>query len=308
MFILLLIGLAVVVTGAIAYTLHLLTHPPRRTYASAVSASRPGDPSELTESMGGPRKYDSWSTQTDPPLPVWDIRGDRPEGPEIILTHGWGDSRIGALSRLGSLLPHASRILAWDMRGHGDAPGTSTLGVRETDDLCALMEIATPEKPLILMGWSMGAGVSIAAAARGTRRVDAVIAEAPYRLARTPAERMLRKFGLPADVVLPAALILLGSKLGVRKQLLSGVGFDRAAMASQLSCPLLVIHGEADDICPVGDGRSIAAAAPLHRLLLVPEGRHQGLWSQPEHRQLCTQAVGAFLAEFGLAAPAAVTN
>jgi pimeloyl-ACP methyl ester carboxylesterase len=250
--------------------------------------------------MGGPRSYESWSNQADPALPVWDIRGDRSDGPEFILTHGWGDSRIGALSRIAALVPHASRILAWDMRGHGDAPGTSTLGVREVDDLCSLMAFVAPERPLILVGWSMGAGVSIAAASRGIRKVDAVIAEAPYRLARTPAERMLVKYGLPADVALPAALLLLGMKLGIGRQLLSGKGFDRAAFSSQLACPLLVIHGDADDICPVADGRIIAETAPTHRLLLVPDGRHQGLWSDPRHRQLCTQAVAAFLAEFGL--------
>src|SRR5438105_2541012 len=101
----------------------MLTHPARRTYASAVARGKPGDPSEL----GAALEFSAWGLKTGGlELPVWDIRGEREDGPVVVLTHGWGDSRIGALARLGAVAATASRVVAWDMRGHGEAPGICT--------------------------------------------------------------------------------------------------------------------------------------------------------------------------------------
>ena len=52
-------------TASIAW---MLTHPPRRTYASAIARGRPGDPGELDR----PREFHSWSFRTrGMRLPVW---------------------------------------------------------------------------------------------------------------------------------------------------------------------------------------------------------------------------------------------
>jgi pimeloyl-ACP methyl ester carboxylesterase len=227
------------------------------------------------------------------------MAGDDSQGPVVVLSHGWGDSRVGSLSRASALLPLASRIVMWDMPGHGEAPGTCSLGAREPDALLALLARIAPCEPVVLFGWSLGAGVSIATA---SRLADAplpgvslagVIAEAPYRLARTPARNVLVNFGMPHRLNLPLALACIGidARIGPRWQ-----GFDRAALAARLRAPLLVIHGVLDDVSPVEDGRAIAAAAPEGTIVELPEAGHHGIWTTPLHATRATDAVRAWIA------------
>jgi pimeloyl-ACP methyl ester carboxylesterase len=297
---LLAVGLVILWGWAVVFTAWMLTHPPRRTYASAVSRGKPGDPSELARA----RAFTVWGLRAGGlELPVWDIAGDRPEGPVVVLTHGWGDSRIGALARLEAVAAVASRVIAWDLPGHGEARGVCTLGAREADDLRMLVRRVREEPagaPIVLMGWSLGAGVSIAAA-EGDRGIAGVIAESPYRLARTPARNVMRGRRLPWRATLGPAFSLLRLVLGPG---LRDRAFDRARHAAGLACPLLVLHGERDEICPVADGRAIAGAAVKGDAMVVATAGHNDLWSEAGHAPACGAAVRAFIERVG--APAGV--
>lgn len=289
-----LVAAVLILTGR---TLVLLTAPPRRTYGGEIARSRPGDPGEMSPEQGGPRHYDSWRFESrGRVLHVWDIRGDDPAGPVVVMTHGWGDSKIGSLVRLAAFLPRASRVIAWDMPGHGESGGRSTLGVKEPSDLRELLQRIGSDKPVILMGWSLGAGVSIAAAAQEGLGIAAVIAEAPYRIARTPAHGVMETLGFPATPNLPFALWLLGIEFGLGP---TWKGFDRAALAARLCCPLLVLHGTSDEVCPVQDGRDIASAAPDGSMLEIEGGTHLSLWSSPETRARVMEGVDRFLLGLG---------
>lgn len=261
-----------------------LTHPPRRTYSFAVSRGIAGAPDELDP----PLPFEQWAfVSRSRTLNVWDMTGRSPAGPAIIFTHGWGDSRIGSLVRAARLADFASRMIAWDLPGHGEAPGICRLGRSEAADLKALIDHLAC--PVVLYGWSMGAGLSIEAGC--DQRVRAVIAEAPYRFQDVPACRVLRAAGLPCGWTLDLALTLLGMSAKSRQQ------FDRAAHAARLTCPLLVLHGTEDEICPIDDGRAIAAAARHARLVEIEGGDHNGLWIEPAWAKACTQAVRGLLAE-----------
>lgn len=289
--ILLLTGFAILWIAGVAFVAWILTHPVRRTYAGAVSRGRPGDPSELP---GRPRKFEQWTLESRGlNLPVWEITGEQPSGPVVILTHGWGDSRIGGLIRLGPLLPLASRIILWDLPGHGEAPGISKLGTDEVDDLLALIERVRPER-LLLYGWSLGAGVSLAAASRINAPVQllGVIAESPYALAQTPALRVARSRGLPASMLIVPAFLILRTVIG---RGLMPRAFDRRRSASKVRSPVLVIHGDADEISPIQDGREIAAACS-GTLVEIPGGGHNDLWSVPLYTNPCVAGIEAFMA------------
>lgn len=290
---LLLTGLLIALVALTAFTVHMLTHPPRRTYASALAKGRPGDPSELpTGPSGTVRPSRSWTfVSQNRSLPVWDITGDDPRGPVLVLTHGWGDSRIGGLSRVGPLAPAVSRIILWDMPGQGDAPGTCSLGVRELIDLRALLASIGSNTPIVLHGWSLGAGISLALAADTSLGIVGVIAESPYRLAHTPARNVIALMGYPWRINLPIAMALLGWEFGVGRDWAT---FDRATDASRASCPILVLHGTADDVSPIEDGRAIAAAAKHATLCELPEEGHHGLWSG-DHAELCARSCAQFL-------------
>jgi deoxyribose-phosphate aldolase len=286
--ILLSVSLALLWAGSVIAVAWMLTHPPRKTYAAAVSRGRPGDPGELSPA----RPFERWTfSSSGMNFPVWEIRGNLPDGgPIIVLSHGWADSRIGGLLRVGALAPLASRLILWDGRGHGEAPGACTLGTREVDDLLALLEQLPETSPRILYGWSLGAGVSIAAAARGNS-IASVIAESPYRLPLTPARNVLRARGLPHRSNLRPAFGLLRAILGHE---LAEHAFDRAAHAAKLRCPLLVLHGHLDEVCPLDDGRAIAGSAG-GRLTVLPGGRHNNLWTDPALADLCRDELHAFI-------------
>ena len=136
----------------------------------------------------------------------------------------------------------------------------------------------------MLFGWSLGAGVSIAAAAE-CERVVGVIAESPYRLAATPAGNVLQARSMPWRVNLPLALRLVGSEAEWR-------GFDRCDVAARLRVPLLVIHGEADVVSPIEDGRAIAAAGRGEFVPLV--AGHNDVWTG-ECRRAAEDAVRSFV-------------
>ena len=121
--------------------------------------------------------------------------------------------------------------------------------------------------------------------------VTAIIAEAPYRHAPTPARNVLRIRGLPYRWNIAPAFALLGLRFGVGAR---WSGFDRALHAAGLACPLVVIHGELDEVCPMNDGREIAAAG-RGVLVAVPDAGHHGLWTHPESAAVCVGAVREFL-------------
>jgi pimeloyl-ACP methyl ester carboxylesterase len=158
-----------------------------------------------------------------------------------------------------------------------------------------------PENATIaLLGWSLGGGVSIAAAARlagsdgpAARRLRCVIAEAPYRLALTPARNVMGGTGVPTALVLRVAFAALGMMFGVG---VSWRGFDRARHAAKLRCGLLVVHGTLDEICPVADGREIASAAPGGRLIEIGAGGHHSLWTHPDLSQWTVAATSDVIA------------
>lgn len=290
---LLAIGLVAAVAIAAAWTVHRLRRPPRRTSAGAALRSRPGDPGELPD----PRPFSAWRLEWEGrSLPVWDIPGDDPRGPVAILTPGWGDSRVGAMARFSALLPVCSRLVAWDPPGLGESdPGPWPMGLAEHRALLALIErVSRPDDRVALLGWSAGAGTSIVAAATDSpvrERFAGVIAEAPYRLAHTPARNVMRAAGMPWLPNGPLAFAWMGWRLGPGPR---WRGFDRAAHASRLSCPLLVIHGEADEVCPIDDGRAIAQAG-RGELHAVPGAGHNDLWTNERWSGALSERVAAFV-------------
>jgi len=301
---LLLAGLLLAIAGGVWFTIVRLRRPPRRTYASAVARGLPGDPSELDD----PRAFEAFTFRADDPeagalgaldLTAWDIEGDDPEGPVVICTPGWGDSKIGALLRLEPLAGRASRLYAWDPPGQGDSPGRSFLGTREHLAIDALRRRARERgdatRGVVLAGWSLGGGASIVAAARWARQGEpplAVVAEAPYRLPKTPARNVMRLAGYPWLLNGPPAFVILGLRFGLGA---AWLGFDRAEHAADLHAPLLVLHGETDPVVPLEDGRAIAQRAPDGRLALIEGAGHNDLWTDPRFAPRCAYEIDRFL-------------
>jgi pimeloyl-ACP methyl ester carboxylesterase len=282
-------GLALLWAVVVAHTAWMLTHPARRTYAAAVARGLPGDPGELP---GSPAWESFTVVSRGARLACWRIAGGRADGPVVVMTHGWADSRVGALVRVGAVLPWCSWAVAWDLPGHGESDGRCDLGASEGTDLERVISDAGGSS-IVLFGWSMGAGVSLEAA--GCAGVAGVIAEAPYRTAFSPARNVLRGRGMPWRATLWPALALVGAAGGRGPGwMLRGSRFDRAGVARGLGVPLLVVHGEADVVSPHEEGRAIAEAGG-GEFLSVPGGTHNGLWTDERTGSEAGRAVEGFL-------------
>jgi pimeloyl-ACP methyl ester carboxylesterase len=290
--------------GLVAWTLgllavwHTLTRPPRRTTAWAIARGLPSDPGELDEARFGLGAIEFTTRRVrlaGCSCAVWQVAGRSPAGPVAVLTHGWGDGKVNALSRLAPFVDACSAVIVWDLPGHGESAGTCRLGLDEHEALGEL--VATINQPVVFMGWSLGAGVSLVAArarlAKGLG-VAGVICEAPYRVPQSPAARVLAARGVPNLGVLAVTQWLIGGFAWRRE----GGPFDRAEQARLLAeagVPVLVLHGEADPVSPVEDGRAIAAAARTSAVI-VAGGRHNDLWVTPELRGASLAAVRGALA------------
>jgi pimeloyl-ACP methyl ester carboxylesterase len=171
------------------------------------------------------------------------------------------------LGRLPPFLDRADRAYLVDLRGHGDAPGRTTLGASEFDDLVAFLA-ELPASRILLVGHSLGATLAIRAAAdeRVASRIAGVVAIAPYRTIATPIGSRLRARHLPRGPALRLALAIL--------RLLGAPTIDTLPAALRLRAPLLVLHGERDRVVSSEEARLIAESAP--------SGRYEG-FASTEH-------------------------
>jgi uncharacterized protein len=285
------IGFGLYLVSLILYTMWGLTHPKRQTYASAVYRNLPGDPSELDI----PIPFEERVVQgAKGELHLWVLEGKNPSGPRIVMTHGWGSSRLGGLKRLGPIVEHASQIILWDLPGHGDSAGKVHLGATEHHDLAHILGDLEDGTPTILFGWSMGAGISLALAkiCGDQYSLAGIICESPYVDAQTPASNVIRLRGVPYRLNLNPAIMLLGVFFGLGP---SWRGFARDELAKSIKLPILIIHGDADPVCPIEDAQRIASAGANAKLVVIHEGGHNNLWTDEMYAQQMNDAIESFL-------------
>lgn len=262
------------ISGATAYR---LAHPPRKTFAVALARGQPTDP-QAAGLQGEPCRFalsgDQWTDG-------FDMRGGDPDGPVVVFTHGWSDSRYGGLTWAGQMAPFTSRIVVYDLRGHGDSPvRCSRLGAREVDDLLAVIEqldldgqaISSTRQPLVLWGHSLGAMVTLAAAAQADRhRVDAVVVDGVVANFAQAVSGRLRWMRLPGWLLTPLAMGIFAAWD------VNAVRLRATTAAADLACPLLVMHGDADPIAAVASAQDVAARHFAAKLVVFPGGGHSNL-------------------------------
>jgi pimeloyl-ACP methyl ester carboxylesterase len=90
-------------------------------------------------------------------LAVWDLPGDGPDAPVVVLPHCWGCSHEIWIPVARRLRGRGYRVVLYDQRGHGlSTRGTSPLAIDTlAHDLEAVLE-ATEVREIVLAGHSMG--------------------------------------------------------------------------------------------------------------------------------------------------------
>lgn len=237
-------------------------------------------------------------------------------GQPVVFSHGWPLNADSWESQMLFLASRGYRCLAHDRRGHGRSSqpwGGHDMNTY-ADDLATLLE-TLDLKRAVLVGFSTGGGeVARCIGRHGTKRVAkaALVSAVPPLMLRTAAN----PGGLPIEVFDGLRAGELANRAQLYKDLASGpfFGFNRpGAKPSQglidrfwmqgmmaghkathdcikafsetdftqdlkhFDLPTLIVHGDDDQIVPIGAAGQAAAGLVKHARLLVYPGAPHGL-------------------------------
>lgn len=248
--------------------------------------------------------------------------GDQPEhGPLVILLHGFGGSSFSWSATLDALEGWQFDTIAPDLPPFGYSE-RSGRGADWPDLILALAEQLAPQRPLILVGHSMGAGVAAAAAARSDGRVSQLVfvgGGPGQRRQRSPAWRWL--LGIPSvgralEVAAAHRLLeeqtlttMLASAYGRAPTAAELAGYERPlrlpgtypALVRRMTqaadngdwqqTPATAIWGEQDARVPLSVGQRLREAVPGLPLHVIPGAGHNPMETHPEAFQTLLASV-----------------
>lgn len=237
-------------------------------------------------------------------------------GQPVVFSHGWPLSSDSWESQMLHLASNGFRVIAHDRRGHGRStqPWNGNEMNTYADDLALLME-TLDLKNAILVGFSTGGGeVARYIGRHGTKRVAkaALVSAVPPLMLKTAAN----PGGLPIDVFNGIRAASIADRSQLYKDIASGpfFGFNRpGAKVSQgmidsfwaqgmqaghkntydcikafsetdftedlkkFDIPTLVVHGDDDQIVPIGASGLMSAKLVKGAKLIVYPGAPHGL-------------------------------
>jgi pimeloyl-ACP methyl ester carboxylesterase len=183
---------------------------------------------------------------------VWHVppRGD---SPVIVYYHGNGGSLRTRSGRFRRIADEGVGLVALSYRGYGGSTGRPTEDGLIQDARAAYAYAAAryPQR-IAVWGESLGSGVAVAIAAE--RPVTRLILDAPFT----------------STVDVAAALYwYLPVRILMKDQFRSDVRIKR------VTAPVLILHGEADNVIPIAYGERLLAMIPgQKRMIRFPEGHH----------------------------------
>ncbi len=187
----------------------------------------------------------------------------------FLLIHGIGMGRR-VFSELAQALSARGTVIAVDLPGFGDSPEPGAdLGMVENAEIVAQFIAETVQRPVVLIGHSMGTQVSAEVATRWPTLVESLVLIAPTvnRYERTALRQMAR---MVQDLAGEGPKVLA---LGLREYLKTQPAwFARKlkfmlnhrleCVVPNISVPTLVLRGEFDRVCPRDWVQEIADAIP----------------------------------------------
>jgi fermentation-respiration switch protein FrsA (DUF1100 family) len=167
----------------------------------------------------------------------------------VLLSHGNAEDLGWVLPSLPPLRDLGFAVFAYDYRGYGLSQGRASEQHVYADIDAAYdyltRELRVPAARVILYGRSLGAGAAVDLAAR--QSVGGLILESPF----LTAFRVMTRIPLfPFD------------------------RFRNVDKIGRVRCPVLVMHGEADEIVPLWHGQQLFERAPGPKMFLAVPGAH----------------------------------
>lgn len=237
---------------------------------------------------------------------------ERGTGRPVLLVHGYPLSRAMWAPQLSGL-SDAARVLAIDLRGHGESdalPGPYSMDLL-ADDCVGLLDALGIREPIVLGGLSMGGYVAFAFWRRYPERVAGLILAATKAGADSPEARVGREtamataqsagVGAVVESMLPRLLapgavgsrpdlatrvrgIMTGTPLAGMLGDLAGLRdrVDSTATLGTITVPTLVVHGAVDQLIPQAEAERTATAIAGATLAAIDEAGHLPNLEQPE--------------------------
>jgi pimeloyl-ACP methyl ester carboxylesterase len=185
----------------------------------------------------------------------------------IVYLHGIADDRGSAQGVVQRFLPLGFDVVAYDSRAHGRSDGERcTYGYFEKHDLKRVIG-ALDERPVILIGHSLGAAVALQTAPLEPR-IRAIVAASTYADLRSIATDR-------APFVFTKGMIETAFEIVERDAQFKVDDVSPIRAAQSIDVPVFLIHGQFDRDTPPHHSRRVFDALPdVKRLLIVPGAAH----------------------------------
>lgn len=194
------------------------------------------------------------------PLRSWWHPGDNFHSrPVVMILHGNAGHAGYRFPKFAALMEAGFNVLFLEYRGYGGNPGNPTESGLKQDTAAAIRYLGDqgfPTTQVVLYGESLGCGLAIDQASN--KRFAAVVLEAPYTSIADVAQD--HYWFLPA-------------------RWLTRDRFDSLSKIKQINAPLLILHGNKDQVIDPEHGRRMfAAASEPKTAVFVPGAGHNDLY------------------------------
>lgn len=216
----------------------------------------------------------------------WEVHGGEGSPPIVLLHHGLGSARAWN-AQIPAFLDAGWRVLVYDRWGYGQSDSRQGLDVpgfeADLEDLRALLD-SRGLLEAALIGHSDGGTIALYFAARFPERVCALVTVAAHVYvepsmvagiqgvrAAFEGDRRFREGLRRAHDDKVDSVFQNWYDGWVRQEIL---GWDMRPLLKQITCPVLVIQGEADEHATPQHALDIAAAVPHANLWMIPGVAH----------------------------------
>lgn len=206
----------------------------------------------------------------------WFIPGRGQIRGTVVQFHGNGANMANHYGAVYWLPDKGFNVFVFDYRGYGKSAGIPTRQGIAEDGIAAVEYVQSrsdaSDLPIILFGQSLGGAVAVSTLIRQKwNGIGAVIVESSFARYRDIAREKLGSFWLTWPFQWPLSFLISNAD-------------SPADLISKISpIPVLIVHGDSDEVIPVHHSEALFKAAREPKLLwIVPGGRHIDAFS-PEH-------------------------
>jgi alpha-beta hydrolase superfamily lysophospholipase len=221
----------------------------------------------------------------DAMLRGWEYPATSANAPVVLFFNGNGMTVDRSEPLYHTLASLGGDLWVYDYRGIGFSSGSPDVMTFRQDALRIYDAVATarPGRPIVVYGFSLG--TAMASYVASERKVSGIILAGTIASAREEFPVYTLARGLPAAIA---------SSLTPAPDSIEA--FNEVGNIARSNAPLLMLHGEADTLVPINQGREVFAASLSTRKQFVslPGVTHNQTPATPQS----IKAVGEFLAMF----------